>query len=122
MRTVHGTLVSGVDVEPDTRCAHYRTDRDVVALKFGCCESYFPCFRCHDAVTDHPPVPWPRDRFDEPAVLCGACGLELTPSTYLSLGERGRYACPGCDAAFNPGCRAHAHLYFDVEDERAFDS
>lgn len=125
MRDVHGILVRGVDVDPETRCAHYRTDRDVVALKFGCCESYFPCFRCHDAVAGHPREPWPRERFDEPAALCGRCGLEMTAATYLDLERRTAeradggddgYACPSCAAAFNPDCARHVHLYFDVDE------
>ena len=110
MRYVHGVPVSGVDVDPETRCAHYRGDRDVVALRFGCCETYFPCFRCHDAVADHEREPWPRARFDEPAVLCGVCGTELTAEAYLDLDE---HECPRCGAAFNPGCVDHAHLYFE---------
>jgi len=102
--------VRGVDVGPETRCAHYRTDRDVVAFKFACCECYYPCFRCHEERTDHEAVPWPRDRFDEPSVLCGVCDTTLPVPDYLE----GDYRCPACDAAFNPGCGAHAALYFET--------
>lgn len=73
----------GVDVDPETRCAHWDAPVDVVALRFGCCEAYYPCDACHDAVTDHEPEPWPRARFDEPAVLCGGCGATLTATAYL---------------------------------------
>ncbi|RQG95914.1 CHY zinc finger protein [Natrarchaeobius chitinivorans] len=103
-------IVRGVDVDHATRCRHYRNDRDVVAFKFDCCEEYFPCFRCHQEVTDHRAVPWPRDRFDEPSVLCGVCLAELTVPAYLEAD----YRCPSCDAAFNPGCEAHANLYFET--------
>ncbi|WP_290814015.1 CHY zinc finger protein [Halovivax sp.] len=109
MRRVHGLPVRGVDVDAETRCAHYDGDRDVVALKFACCESYHPCFRCHESVADHEAEPWPRVRFDEPAVLCGVCGTELTPPAYLDAEHR----CPACDAPFNPGCEAHADRYFE---------
>ena len=103
--------VCGVDVDPDTRCVHYHTDRDVVAFRFACCEAYYPCFRCHEAVTDHDAIPWPRSRFDEPSVLCGVCETELTVPAYLEADSR----CPACDAAFNPDCAAHADRYFEPD-------
>ncbi|AFZ74217.1 CHY zinc finger protein [Natronobacterium gregoryi] len=103
--------VRGVDVDPDTRCAHYHTDRDVVAFKFACCETYWPCFRCHEEIADHDAVPWPRARFDEPTVLCGVCRTELTVPAY----READYRCPSCNVAFNPGCAAHADLYFETD-------
>ncbi|SEH50830.1 Uncharacterized protein, contains Zn-finger domain of CHY type [Halopenitus malekzadehii] len=103
-------LVRGVDVDPETRCVHYRSDVDVAAFRFACCDAYFPCFRCHEETTDHDAVPWPRDRFDDPAVLCGVCGETLSPTAYLAAAD----ACPSCGAAFNPGCRAHYDRYFEI--------
>jgi uncharacterized CHY-type Zn-finger protein len=100
----------GVRVDPETRCDHWDDPVDVIALRFGCCETYYPCDACHDAATDHEAAPWPRGRFDEPAVLCGACRTTLTAREYLD----GENACPACDAAFNPGCRAHRDRYFEV--------
>ncbi len=102
--------VRGVAVDENTRCRHWDSDVDVVALKFACCETYYPCFECHAETTDHEPVQWPRTRFDEPAVLCGACREELTVESYLDCGD----SCPSCDTQFNPGCREHRHLYFEV--------
>ncbi|MFC7215263.1 CHY zinc finger protein [Saliphagus sp. GCM10025334] len=102
-------LVRGVDLDAETRCAHYRSDRDVVALRFGCCGDFFACYQCHEAVTDHEAVPWPRDRFDEPAVYCGACGSTMTAPEYLDC----EHTCSRCGALFNPGCRRHVHLYFE---------
>jgi uncharacterized CHY-type Zn-finger protein len=106
---VSGRPVYGVDVDPETRCEHYHSDLDVVAFRFACCERYYPCVRCHEAVAGHEAVPWPRDRFDEPSVLCGACGVAMTASDYLSCGSR----CPHCEAAFNPGCRSHLTSYLE---------
>jgi uncharacterized CHY-type Zn-finger protein len=100
----------GVAVDPETRCAHWDDPVDVVALRFGCCETYYPCDACHDAATDHEAAPWPRDRFDEPAVLCGVCGATLTARTYFDCDD----TCPVCDTAFNPGCRKHRDRYFEV--------
>jgi len=107
-RRVHGHDVRGVDIGAETRCAHYASERDVVALRFGCCEMYYPCFECHDAVANHEAEPWPAERSDEPAALCGGCGTELTPAAYMAVD-----GCPDCDAPFNPGCADHYHLYFE---------
>lgn len=103
----------GVAVDGETRCAHYASPVDVVAMRFGCCGTYYPCFRCHEATTDHEARPWPGDRFDEPAVLCGACGDRLTVRAYLAAED----ACPSCAAGFNPGCRTHHDRYFEQPDD-----
>jgi len=104
-------LVRGIAVDEQTRCAHYHTDRDVIAIKFACCEAYYPCFRCHDACADHETERWPREAFEEPAVLCGVCGTELSVAEYLDC----EHACPNCAISFNPGCRRHADRYFAIE-------
>jgi uncharacterized CHY-type Zn-finger protein len=98
----------GVQVDPETRCAHYDGPRDVIALRFACCEVYYPCFQCHRAAADHESVRWPRERRADPAVLCGACGTTMTAPDYRAAG----HACPHCGAAFNPGCAAHWDRYF----------
>jgi uncharacterized CHY-type Zn-finger protein len=104
-------VVLGVDVDSETRCAHWHSPIDIIGLKFACCETYYPCYECHAAVANHPPQRWPKARFNEPAVLCGACKSELTVVEYLNSS----YKCPRCKANFNPGCGLHAHLYFEVE-------
>ena len=109
--TPHERLVVGVDLDSDTRCAHYHTDRDVIAIRFACCGTYYPCFQCHAACADHPADQWPRDQFQRAAVLCGVCGTELSVRSYLDADHE----CPSCEAAFNPGCRNHADRYFAVE-------
>jgi uncharacterized CHY-type Zn-finger protein len=108
-RAVGGSVVRGVDVGGETRCRHYDGERDVVAIRFACCERYYPCFRCHAALADHDPSVWPVERFDRRAVLCGVCGTELRIDDYLGV-----TACPECEAAFNPGCRDHYDRYFAV--------
>lgn len=105
---VHGPLVVGVDVDDQTRCAHYRTDVDVVALKFACCDTYYPCYQCHEELANHAAEVWPLQRADEKAVLCGVCKAELTVPEYIHSG----YSCPHCRAAFNPRCERHYNLYF----------
>ncbi|GAA0247727.1 CHY zinc finger protein [Haladaptatus pallidirubidus] len=106
---VHGTEVRGVKVDAETRCSHYDTERDVIAIRFPCCNEYYPCFRCHDEVAGHSRETWPENRRDAEAVLCGACGSELTIAEYLGCESQ----CPDCGTAFNPGCANHYHLYFE---------
>jgi uncharacterized CHY-type Zn-finger protein len=102
-------MIRGAVVDDQTRCIHWSGPLDVVAMRFACCDEYWPCFDCH-ASADHEPAVWPLDRFDEPAVLCGVCRSELTVNEYLAVD-----ACPRCGASFNPGCALHHHLYFEQE-------
>jgi Uncharacterized conserved protein len=108
-RSVGDWEVHGVAVGAETRCAHYDTERDVIALRLGCCERFYPCLSCHDAVAGHAHEPWPRARFDESAVLCGVCGCGLSARTYLDAD----HTCPACGARFNPGCADHYEHYFE---------
>lgn len=103
--------VYGLDLDPESRCAHWRSPLDIVAIKMRCCGAYYACRECHDALADHPAEVWPRAAWGEVAVLCGACGGELTVAEYLACDNR----CPACQAAFNPGCQKHKHLYFATE-------
>lgn len=109
MREVHSVCVHGVQVDEQTRCSHYHTDIDIIAIKFPCCDKYYPCHLCHEEVARHPAKTWTSDLQGERAVLCGVCGYELTIAEYLHSGHH----CPTCKAQFNPGCHTHRHLYFD---------
>jgi len=102
--------VHGVDVDPASRCAHYHSPRDVVAIRMKCCGHYYACKDCHAALAGHAVQRWPRDERDARAVMCGVCGTEMRIRDYLESAE----ACPACNAPFNPGCRAHHHFYFEM--------
>ncbi|WP_052367158.1 CHY zinc finger protein [Paraoerskovia marina] len=102
----------GCPVDDQSRCVHHGGPLDVVALHLVCCDAWFPCHACHEETADHTAVPRPADRFDEPAARCGVCGRTMTVPEY-----RGVTSCPGCEASFNPGCAAHAHLYFEIDDD-----
>jgi uncharacterized CHY-type Zn-finger protein len=102
--------VKGVGLDPQTRCSHWRSPLDIIAIKMRCCDTYFACRACHDELADHQVVVWPAAEWDQPAVLCGACGVELSVHDYLGCHSR----CPACAAPFNPGCRTHHHLYFEA--------
>src|SRR6266852_1872398 len=107
------SVVRGIDVDAQTRCVHYRSAADIVAIKMRCCGVYYACKDCHVALAGHAIAVWPRGEWEQRAVLCGACGAELTIWEYL----QGESRCPGCGAGFNPGCRAHWHFYFEGEGE-----
>jgi uncharacterized CHY-type Zn-finger protein len=100
--------VKGVNVDAQTRCAHWHSPRDVVAIRVKCCGVYYACNDCHDELAGHAIEAWPRSDKNTLAVLCGVCGAELTIRQYLHCDDR----CPNCAAEFNPGCRTHHHFYF----------
>src|SRR5699024_3858400 len=102
-------IVQGLVIDAQTRCEHYASKQDVLAIKFYCCKAWYPCYKCHEACADHPFERWPRDRFDRLALLCGVCKSEFSIITCLQT-----IACPHCGADFNPGCSLHHHLYFEV--------
>jgi uncharacterized CHY-type Zn-finger protein len=103
--------VCGIDVDSQTRCAHFHLPVDIIAIKMKCCGVYYACKDCHAALADHEIVVWPQTEWGRKAILCGGCSAELTISGYLGSG----YQCPSCRAAFNPACRNHYHFYFERE-------
>jgi uncharacterized CHY-type Zn-finger protein len=102
--------VHGLDVDPQTRCAHYHKPADVIAIKMHCCGLFYACKDCHDALAGHGISVWPKSEWQEHAILCGACGNTLSIEGYLDCDSR----CPVCGARFNPGCRNHHHFYFEM--------
>jgi uncharacterized CHY-type Zn-finger protein len=102
--------VHGLDLDPQTRCLHYRSPLDIIAIKMKCCGLYYACKDCHDALAGHPLEAWPQSEWHNQAILCGACRAELTISAYIQSNS----ICPYCHAAFNPRCRSHHHFYFAV--------
>ncbi len=107
----HELRIRGIDTDAYTRCAHYDSERDIIAIRFRCCGVYYPCHACHEALADHAAEQWPQERFGEHAVLCGACRKTLSIRSYLDCG----HVCPHCSAEFNPGCAAHHELYFAID-------
>ena len=101
----------GRTVDDETRCVHWHSERDVVAIAFACCGEFYPCHSCHEETAGHPATTWPVTARDEPAILCGVCRSRTTIGDYLAAGD----ACGTCGATFNPGCRLHHHLYFAAD-------
>lgn len=107
MKHVYGPIVDN-----QTRCKHYATEKDIIAIKFKCCGKYYPCYKCHEECEDHPITVWKQEEFGEHAILCGVCGTELTIAEYM-----GTEQCPNCRSTFNEGCAKHYHLYFEVDSD-----
>ncbi|SDJ69615.1 CHY zinc finger protein [Sediminibacillus albus] len=99
--------IFGKVIDSHTRCRHYHSSQDIIAIKFACCKQYYPCYKCHQESTGHSAEVWEKTEFNERAVLCGACHYELTITEYLYTD-----CCPSCKSPFNPGCKIHHHLYF----------
>ncbi|CAN5321311.1 CHY zinc finger protein [soil metagenome] len=109
-RLIHGEKVNGVDIDPQTRCVHYHSDLDIIAIKFKCCGDWYPCIDCHTTVAGHEADTWKATERDAVTVLCGHCGRQLTTNEYTNCDS----TCPACSSGFNPGCLRHLHLYFNV--------
>jgi len=105
---MHGQVIRGA-IDHETRCKHYHSRLDRVAIKFYCCKSYFPCYKCHEEYGCGSKKVWPKEYFNHKAIMCGHCGNEMKIYTYLQSDN----TCPFCHSLFNPGCSLHAHLYFD---------
>ncbi|MDX8046461.1 CHY zinc finger protein [Gracilibacillus sp. S3-1-1] len=101
--------IYGFPVDEAGRCVHYHGETDIVSIKFKCCNRYYPCYKCHDESTEHERQLWPREEFNEKAILCGVCRHELTINEYLQHRN-----CPKCEAAFNPKCANHYDRYFEM--------
>ncbi|CCK71448.1 Hot13p KNAG_0H00320 [Huiozyma naganishii CBS 8797] len=104
-------VVRGQCWDGATRCRHYHSTLDIVGLSFKCCPGfYWPCYECHTTVMPHDPVRYDtREESEVKCVLCGECKTQLTFSEYTATGS-----CPACNASFNPQCRAHYPLYFEM--------
>ena len=60
MNSPLNTPVHGIDLDPQTRCAHWHSPLDVIAIKMACCGTYYACKSCHDALAGHGLETWPR--------------------------------------------------------------
>src|SRR5260370_38542384 len=101
-------IVHGVSVNQQTQCAHYHSERDVVAVQFKCCDTFYACIDCHNELAGHTPLVWGKDARKTPAVLCGKC--QNTMSISADLDCRGFSPLRG--TAFNPGGSRHGAPHF----------
>ncbi|WP_036678751.1 CHY zinc finger protein [Daejeonella oryzae] len=108
MKTETAVIVKGNTMDDQTRCVHYHSGLDIIAIKFKCCDTYYPCFKCHEEEATHVSQTWNKEEWSAKAVLCGICKTELSIHQYMES----NYNCPACGSSFNPGCKNHNHLYF----------
>jgi uncharacterized CHY-type Zn-finger protein len=45
--------VRGINLDFQTRCAHYNSPLDIIAIKMKCCGLHYACKACHDALADN---------------------------------------------------------------------
>ncbi len=102
-------MIKGSLTDDQTRCTHYHSDQDIIAIKFKCCGEYYACIHCHEENADHGPQRWTKEERNTTAILCGNCKNEMSINEYFSC----NYSCPHCSAAFNPKCSNHNHFYFE---------
>lgn len=99
----------GPIVDQETRCIHYQTKKDIMAIKFKCCKKYYPCYKCHEESEDHHIVVWSKEENGEKVILCGVCRTEHTIREYVSMMH-----CSVCQSELNERCETHYHLYFEL--------
>jgi len=102
--TIHG------QIDNLTRCKHYNSELDIIAIKFKCCKEFYCCIHCHEEETVHQVEQWTKEEFGEKAIFCGNCSHILTIQEYFDSSNK----CPHCLASFNPRCSNHYHFYFDL--------
>jgi uncharacterized CHY-type Zn-finger protein len=100
--------LKGKPVDTETRCVHYHSPLDIIAIRFKCCNACYSCFYCHEETAGHTPAVWSKQEFHVKAILCGVCKTEPTIAVYKTCNYEG----PFCKASFNPECSNHDHLYF----------
>ena len=71
-------IVRGKLVDDQTRCIHYHSPLDVIAIKLKCCGEYYACFYCHEQEVDHKAEQWKPGEYEIKAILCGVCNHEMT--------------------------------------------
>ena len=106
--------VYGLDLDKQTRCAHYKSPLDIIAIKFKCCNKYYACYECHKALADHKEERWGPEELATKAILCGHCKHEMSIETYTSC----QSTCPHCKASFNPRCELHWERYFSLPQKK----
>ena len=113
---MHQETIYGLLVDDQTRCQHYHSPVDIIAIQFKCCGRFYPCYQCHEACENHPMERWKPHEFDTKAILCGVCRQKMSISEYMAA-----TACPSCSSMLNAGCKKHFHIYFDVEKDEKND-
>ncbi|QZA87667.1 hypothetical protein K0C01_07575 [Salinarchaeum sp. IM2453] len=105
--------LAGIRMDEQTRCEHYNSEVDIVSIRFPCCDTFYPCYKCHRSLTDHKAEQWECSEFDTEAIYCGNCGSVFTITEYINGGTQ----CPKCHSEFNAECEHHYERYFVVDEK-----
>ena len=84
--TIKGINIYGKTVDNQTRCQHWHSELDVIAIKFKCCEKYYPCFSCHEEEADHEPK-FGRKIPDAASIIIFTLKLTQLKSDWLNLSK-----------------------------------
>lgn len=103
-------IVKGNLIDGKSRCTHYHSKLDIIAIKMKCCNTYYACVECHNKYENHSLEIWSRKEFEKKAIICGECESEFSINEYLSCDNQ----CPNCSALFNAKCSNHYHYYFEI--------
>ncbi len=109
MAAFNNITIKGKTIDDLTRCEHYHSPLDIIAIKFKCCNEYYPCYYCHQGTSDHLVQVWKKNEHSTKAIFCGICKHEMTIKQYLTCDNK----CPFCNNKFNPNCSNHYHFYFE---------
>lgn len=55
--------IHGLTVDYESRCTHYHTPLDIIAIKFKCCNKFYSCYKCHNENENHEIIRWEKDEF-----------------------------------------------------------
>lgn len=112
--TCNGVTIYGEWIDRNTRCKHWNLELDVIALKFKCCDRYYPCYLCHAENVEHEACRWLGQELSlVPMVVCGVCYHQYTYMEYSNTG----YTCVNCLSNFNPKCSLHTEHYVDISNQ-----
>ncbi|KAF2489699.1 zinc finger CHY domain-containing protein [Lophium mytilinum] len=122
--TMSSPIIHGISLTPLTQCSHWFSALDIIAIKMKCCNEFYACISCHAALTKHNTEVWKKDERGEKALFCGSCKSVLSIEEYMAGdgkceegNEKEREVesrCPKCNAGWNPGCKNHWNLYFEI--------
>ena len=100
--------IYGLLVDNESRCQHYHTELDIVALKCFGCLKYYACYQCHDSLEEHIAFELILVISSRTRSLCGVYQHEMVIDEYQEA-----IVCPNCHSAFNLACSKHYDIYFE---------
>ena len=79
---IRGINIYGKPVDQQTRCQHWHSDLDIIAIKIHCCAKNYPCFSCHEETADHSPSVSHTDVNNNTIFPCGFVSKLMSTAYY----------------------------------------